>query len=120
MRSADELLALIEAEPGLEADLVVDPARPTTVKTRFVAGGQQLLRLDAEDPRPLDGLAETRLMAAAQTAISGAGVVLLSDYAKGVLTPDAIAACLAPPSPRVRRWWLTPRGAASPPTAPPI
>jgi D-beta-D-heptose 7-phosphate kinase/D-beta-D-heptose 1-phosphate adenosyltransferase len=93
--AAGELLALIEAESGLQADLVVDPARPTTLKTRFVAGGQQLLRLDAESTRPLDGAAEARLMAAAKTAISGAGVVLLSDYAKGGLTPGVIAACLA-------------------------
>src|SRR5579875_885090 len=59
--AANELVALIAAEPGLEADLVVDPARPTTVKTRFVAAGQQLLRLDSEDVRPLEGAAESRL-----------------------------------------------------------
>ena len=55
--AADELVALIAAEPGLDADLVIDPARPTTVKTRFVAGGQQLLRLDSEDARPVEGAA---------------------------------------------------------------
>jgi D-beta-D-heptose 7-phosphate kinase/D-beta-D-heptose 1-phosphate adenosyltransferase len=93
--AADELVALIQGEPGLEADLVIDPARPTTVKTRFVAGGQQLLRLDAEDPRPLDEAANGRLVAAAQMAISGAAAVLLSDYAKGALTPAVIATCLA-------------------------
>jgi D-beta-D-heptose 7-phosphate kinase/D-beta-D-heptose 1-phosphate adenosyltransferase len=93
--AAGDLLDLIKAEPGLEADLVVDPARPTTVKTRFVAGGQQLLRLDAESTAALDGAAEARLVAAAQRAIAGAGVALLSDYAKGALTPAVIAACLA-------------------------
>jgi D-beta-D-heptose 7-phosphate kinase/D-beta-D-heptose 1-phosphate adenosyltransferase len=90
-----ELLGLIRDEAGLTADLVVDPARPTTVKTRFVAGGQQLLRLDAEDARPLDAMAEARLIGAAETAISGAAAVLISDYAKGALTPKVIAACLA-------------------------
>ncbi len=93
--AADELAGLIQAEPGLEADLLIDPSRQTTVKTRFVAGGQQLLRLDAESPHPLDGAAEAKLVAAAQTAISGAAAVLLSDYAKGALTPSVIAACLS-------------------------
>ena len=92
---ARALVDLIREEVGLEADLVIDPARPTTVKTRFVAGGQQLLRLDAEDPRPLDEAADGRLAAAAETAISGAAAILLSDYAKGALTPAVIAACLA-------------------------
>ncbi len=93
--AADELVELIRAETGLEADLVIDPVRQTTVKTRFVAGGQQLLRLDAESPHPLEGAAEARLVAAAQTAISGAAAVLISDYAKGAMTPAVIAACLA-------------------------
>jgi D-beta-D-heptose 7-phosphate kinase/D-beta-D-heptose 1-phosphate adenosyltransferase len=93
--AANELMALIRDEAGLEVDLVVDPARPTTVKTRFVAGGQQLLRLDAEDTRPLSAAAEGKLVAAAETATIGAAAVLLSDYAKGALTPAVIAACLA-------------------------
>jgi D-beta-D-heptose 7-phosphate kinase/D-beta-D-heptose 1-phosphate adenosyltransferase len=93
--AASDLMALIRQDAGLEANLVVDPARPTTVKTRFVAGGQQLLRVDAEDPRPLDPAAEGKLIAAAQAAISGAVAVLLSDYAKGALTPAVIAACIA-------------------------
>jgi D-beta-D-heptose 7-phosphate kinase/D-beta-D-heptose 1-phosphate adenosyltransferase len=92
--AADELAALIAAERGLAADLVVDPARPTTVKTRFVAGGQQLLRLDAEDARPLDGAAQARLASAAGAAILKASAVLLSDYAKGALTPAVLSACL--------------------------
>ncbi len=91
---ADGLAALLAAEEGIEADLISDPQRPTTVKTRFVAGGQQLLRLDVESDAPLAG-AEAALIAAARSAIAGVGVVLLSDYAKGVLTPAVIAACLS-------------------------
>ena len=92
--AANELVALIAAEPGLDADLVIDPARPTTVKTRFVAGGQQLLRLDSEDARPLEGAAEARLAAAAGAAILDAAAVLISDYAKGALTQAVMSACL--------------------------
>jgi D-beta-D-heptose 7-phosphate kinase/D-beta-D-heptose 1-phosphate adenosyltransferase len=93
--AANDLVALIRGESRLEADLVVDSSRPTTVKTRFVASGQQLLRLDDEDPRPLAPAAEDKLVAAAETAIAGAAAVLLSDYAKGALSPAVIAACLS-------------------------
>src|SRR5258707_1233122 len=47
--AAREALGLIELEAGIEGDLVVDASRSTTVKTRFVSAGQQLLRVDTED-----------------------------------------------------------------------
>ena len=67
--AADEVRALIAAEPSLQDRLVADPARPTTVKTRFVAAGQQLLRLDQEEAAALaaaarDALAKSRRAAA--------------------------------------------------------
>jgi len=82
---------LIE-EAGLEARLVTDAARPTTLKTRFISGGQQLLRVDLEEARPIAGDAEQQVMAALQEAAQGAGVVLVSDYGKGVVTDAVIAA----------------------------
>jgi D-beta-D-heptose 7-phosphate kinase/D-beta-D-heptose 1-phosphate adenosyltransferase len=91
--SADALAALIETEIGLEADLITARTRPTTVKTRFVAGGQQLLRVDSESTGSL-AEAEAKMVVAARSAVAWSGVVLLSDYAKGVLTPRVIAACL--------------------------
>ena len=39
---------LIAAEPRIEGYLITDPDRPTTIKTRFVSAGQQLLRVDEE------------------------------------------------------------------------
>ena len=93
--AANDLISLIQAEPGMDADVVIDPSRQTTVKTRFVAGGQQLLRLDSETPNPVDGAAEAKLMAATQAAVAGASAVLLSDYAKGALSPVVLAACLS-------------------------
>ena len=90
--AAHEALRLIEAEPRLEGHLVPDRGRATTVKTRFVASGQQLLRLDAEDSRALDGRCEDALASAAAAAAEGAGAVLFSDYAKGAATAKVIAA----------------------------
>jgi D-beta-D-heptose 7-phosphate kinase/D-beta-D-heptose 1-phosphate adenosyltransferase len=86
--------ALIDSTQGLDGRLVIDDARPTTVKTRFVAGGQQLLRLDAERSGAVSAETEAQLAEAVAQAAQGAGVILLSDYAKGAVTPAVVEACL--------------------------
>ena len=86
-----ETLGLIAVEPRLESHVTLAPGRRTTVKTRFVAGGQQLLRLDSEDDAALSGRFEESLIAAIADACEGAGAVLLSDYAKGAATPRVTA-----------------------------
>ncbi len=81
-----------EEEPAIEGYLVTDADRPTTLKTRFVSGGQQLLRVDLEESRPVTGEVEQRLIRTIRDAARGAGVVLISDYGKGVVTDAVIAA----------------------------
>lgn len=93
--AANEALGLIGAEPGMEGHLVADRGRPTTVKTRYVAAGQQLLRVDSEDARPAGKDVEARLVTAVRHAAGEAGAILLSDYGKGAVTPAVIEACLA-------------------------
>jgi D-beta-D-heptose 7-phosphate kinase/D-beta-D-heptose 1-phosphate adenosyltransferase len=84
--AGEELRALIAAEDRI-VDFIARPSGArTVVKTRFVAAGQQLLRLDDE--------------AAASTiensdAFTDASAILLSDYAKGVVGDALIAAALA-------------------------
>ncbi len=92
--SAAEVLSLIGANAGLESNLVTAPGRPTTVKTRYVAAGQQLLRLDAEDSRAMEADVEAMLVRAIEHAARDAKAILLSDYAKGAVTPPVIEACL--------------------------
>jgi len=88
-----EALRLVESEPGIEGFLVTDPSRPTTLKTRFVSSGQQLLRVDLEENHPVAGEVEQRLIRTIRDVAAGVGVILLSDYGKGVATPAVIAAC---------------------------
>jgi len=90
-----EALRLVGGETGVEGFLVNDPTRPTTLKTRFVSGGQQLLRVDLEESRPATGEVEQRLVRTVRDVAEGAGVLLISDYGKGVVTEAVIAACLA-------------------------
>jgi D-beta-D-heptose 7-phosphate kinase / D-beta-D-heptose 1-phosphate adenosyltransferase len=89
------LVGLIVGDGMSTAGIVRDNSRPTTLKTRFVAGGQQLLRVDAEATGPVDPPIEAALVKAIQQAATGAALILISDYAKGAVTPPVIAAALA-------------------------
>jgi D-beta-D-heptose 7-phosphate kinase/D-beta-D-heptose 1-phosphate adenosyltransferase len=88
-----QALRLVSEEVGVEGYLVTDGGRPTTLKTRFVSGGQQLLRVDLETNRAVDGEVEQRLVRTIRDAAKDAGAILLSDYGKGVVTEAVIAAC---------------------------
>jgi D-beta-D-heptose 7-phosphate kinase/D-beta-D-heptose 1-phosphate adenosyltransferase len=84
---------LVAAEPRIIDRLATDPGRRTTVKTRFVCSGQQLLRVDAEDDTPVRLETENQLVGALEKAAKTAGAILISDYAKGAVSPAVIAAC---------------------------
>jgi D-beta-D-heptose 7-phosphate kinase/D-beta-D-heptose 1-phosphate adenosyltransferase len=68
-----------------------DPSRPTTEKTRYVAGGQQLLRADYENAKPVGVDIEEKIIQNISSALGQCKAVILSDYAKGVLTPKVIS-----------------------------
>ena len=82
---------------GVEVSgLVADVSRPTTAKTRVIAGGratvsQQIVRIDKEDRSPLSEKIFTRLRDFALAAVSRADGAVLSDYGGSVLS-DALAA----------------------------
>ena len=81
---------------GVEhAGAVADGARPTTTKTRVVAGQQQIARVDVEDTTPIGREAADRLLAWFDRACRGTHAVLLCDYRKGVLTPALCQAMIA-------------------------
>jgi D-beta-D-heptose 7-phosphate kinase/D-beta-D-heptose 1-phosphate adenosyltransferase len=79
-------------QADIEAHLVADGQRPTTVKTRFVASGQQLLRVDSENCQTVARETEQKLITAIRHAVSGSGAILLSDYGKGAVTAGVIEA----------------------------
>jgi D-beta-D-heptose 7-phosphate kinase / D-beta-D-heptose 1-phosphate adenosyltransferase len=80
--------------PAIDAQLVEDAKRPTTVKTRFVADGQQMLRTDREVRAPVSREVAAQLLARFEASLSSSDVVVLSDYAKGVLTGDVTRAAI--------------------------
>ncbi len=69
--------------------------RPTTTKTRIVARGQQVVRIDTEVTTPLPDHAREALLDAALAALPGCGAVVLEDYDKGVMDQALAAALIA-------------------------
>jgi D-beta-D-heptose 7-phosphate kinase/D-beta-D-heptose 1-phosphate adenosyltransferase len=83
---ADRLRSQLALSPAIRAHLISDPARPTSLKTRYVADGQQVMRADWELKDALSLDVARRLLAQFAEAITDADIVVLSDYAKGVLS----------------------------------
>ena len=91
------VLAAALARAGIAERTVVDHDRPTTRKTRVVSGGHQIVRIDAERRTAVTGAVFEALVAIIDLAVATTDAVVLSDYAKGVITRPlaerAIAAC---------------------------
>ena len=87
-----QLKAALAKEARIESVLVCDRTRPTTRKVRFVSEhfSTHMLRADWELAAPATDETEQKLIDAALPLIARADILLLSDYAKGVLTARVI------------------------------
>jgi D-beta-D-heptose 7-phosphate kinase / D-beta-D-heptose 1-phosphate adenosyltransferase len=83
--AAQDLVAQLASSPTIDVRLVTDRSRPTSVKTRYVADGQQLMRADRETRKPVSSDIERQLLEEFVRAIADCDVVILSDYDKGAL-----------------------------------
>ena len=90
--TAHVIASRLAHDPSIEPKLVVDPSRPTTRKMRFVSEhfATHLLRADWEFAHAVPADVEQELIDKALEALPRAAVVVLSDYAKGVLTKRVI------------------------------
>jgi D-beta-D-heptose 7-phosphate kinase/D-beta-D-heptose 1-phosphate adenosyltransferase len=66
--------------------LLVDHSRPTTSKTRIVSGNQHVARVDRECCSPITDILQHRVVAEIDHSVQSADAVILTDYAKGVLS----------------------------------
>jgi len=87
-----QLKAQLSQQSRIESVLVCDPSRPTTRKVRFVSEhfSTHMLRADWELALPASAEVEQELIDAVIPLLPRADIVLLSDYAKGVLTARVI------------------------------
>ena len=68
--------------------LVQDPQRPTTRKTRVMAKHHHLVRVDYEVRRFLSPEVEVKVLENIQQTMSQTDIVVLQDYAKGLISPS--------------------------------
>ncbi len=84
-----EVQNLLAALDGAEIHVLAQPQRKTTVKTRFIST-QHLLRADWESAIPLGPYIRDDFLRLAHELVTSHNVVVISDYAKGVLA-DGVA-----------------------------
>lgn len=75
---------------GKDSVLIHETNRQTTIKQRYIANNQQLLRADTETTAAISKDTEQKLLAAYEAALRDCQVVMISDYAKGVLTDSVL------------------------------
>ena len=98
---------------NVEAHLIRDPSRPTTRKMRFVSDhfSTHMLRADWEHAAPVHIAVEQQLLDVIMPQIAHADIVLLSDYAKGVLTASLIRAVIDAAKAQGKRIIVDPKSA---------
>ncbi len=97
--AGEALASAAGGQDGLDARLTRSAEVRTTIKNRFVAKNQQVLRVDEEDVAELPSAMIDSMLADLELALDGAEALILSDYAKGVLTRVRSAGPLILPRP---------------------
>src|SRR5271165_6843250 len=93
---AGETFRRLLESTGVDASaMLCDASRPTICKTRIVAGGQQIVRIDHESREQLCETIERRLMEAAVAMCRHFDACVISDYGKGVVSARLVAALVA-------------------------
>jgi len=87
-RAAESIAQELKSLPNCLLHSVVDHDRKTSVKTRYISGSQQLLRVDVESTHSVNDDILNRLLQEFERLVPDCDVVILSDYAKGVLGDD--------------------------------
>ena len=110
-RAAEELQgALLQCGVAVDS-LISENARPTTTKTRIIASHQQIVRVDEEDTAPLPRETEERALQAIAEGLERSSAVVVSDYAKGFLTPSLLHFVTAAAGRAGKRVFMDPKGA---------
>ena len=88
------LLETLRSSGVNTSGVIVSPGRATTLKTRVIARGQHMLRIDRETKEPVATDDDRRMVAAIRKLAGKVAGVLCSDYSKGVLSDRVLAAAL--------------------------
>jgi rfaE bifunctional protein kinase chain/domain len=89
-KDGDDLIEILNQQGISTAGIVQSNDRITTVKTRVIAQGHQMLRVDSEQTTDISSIASYELVNRIAELVSQADVLIFEDYDKGVLTLDNI------------------------------
>lgn len=88
--SGKDFCAILEDQRTSAAGIVVDPSRPTTVKTRVIAHQQHVVRIDSEEKKDVDASIQQKIMEVLEKNITSIDGIVIEDYNKGVVTKELI------------------------------
>jgi rfaE bifunctional protein kinase chain/domain len=83
------------AEQAITSRVVVHRGRPTTVKTRIIASGQQVVRTDVEKSSDVTGQVERTLLDTVRDELPTCKALVVSDYQKGAVTASLLRKAVA-------------------------
>jgi len=89
-RAGEEIITLLQKSGIDSGQLINDPNKPTTVKTRVIGQKQQMLRIDREDSACCKKTTIDMLCANIEQTLDSASALIISDYAKGVISPHVM------------------------------
>ena len=107
---AGKQLTEILANEGVTTNIIIDVNRPTTVKTRVLAGSQQIVRIDRELTDALTDELENELLDKITSNIAEADIVVLSDYNKGLFSHSLTSKIIKAANDRQKKVIVDPKG----------
>ncbi len=72
------------------AGIIIEKGRPTTLKTRVVAHGQQVVRFDQESKKPIPKASAQKILDYVKSLHNKIGAIVVSDYSKGVISRELV------------------------------
>jgi rfaE bifunctional protein kinase chain/domain len=93
VRGDDEIGQEIErtlARGGVNANILVDPSRPTTKKTRYRVDGKTLLRINELRDHQIDEKLSKEIEKGAIASLDNVDLLIFSDYSYGLVTPALV------------------------------
>jgi D-beta-D-heptose 7-phosphate kinase / D-beta-D-heptose 1-phosphate adenosyltransferase len=109
-QAGSDLTGLVGGQERVEPWLLVHGGRTTTLKTRYIAQGQHLIRADREETVELPEKLAERLIRIALDAMAATTITVLSDYRKGVLSEAVCRALIEGAKKLGRRVIVDPKG----------
>lgn len=105
-----EIESHLDSLSTVQSHLVKEAGRISTLKMRYLASGQQLIRADHEQVSPVSPASQQDIKAFIADSIEHIDVVILSDYGKGLLTPDLIQWIIQHAHQHARKVIVDPKG----------